>query len=699
MGAYQKNKKVIALSLLIAATTLSLWAFTYTDTYRHWHWKRASLSDLQKSASQSPNDPLVQYYLGIKLQESGRHDVALPYLERAVGLNMDEANYRNAYAQSLLSTGQISLAFTSLKQFVQTHPDSSEGHLILARFYIAQSAYTKAIEELQAALKIQKDQPDAWLLLAISHKELNEIPLALESAKEATQRQPDNAAAQALLGEMLLQNNDITGAMTAFDRSLAKDNKQPILLTLKARTLQDRLGKFDEAAKIAEQAIALDKTLAEPSLILGRCYLGTKKPELALPLLETAARLAPDSPVPVQEIIQALKQLGRDPQVPQWEVEYKKRETSRAELRAIEDARTQRPDDPAAYKKLAAYWSKYGDVTRTVRYTATALKQEQDSIPVLVSAANALTDGGHPTDALVLAQQAVIANKENAGLNPGIHEALGNALLATGQAREAALHYQKVLEWWPDKSTLYKNKLDAFFAVRRKNPSPAMKLYLEALQIERQRLGPRASINPVKDKLLKAVALEPGNTEIRRELLRILVERNEPKEAMPVAEELLRQSPEDTIAHALYGVMLADIATNEVEYKRAEGHLARAKPDPTMQATLYYGVGQLAIRRKKPTEAVRYLTMAYQQAPSSDPICFALAQALRLNSQESEAQKLLQEYQARREEKQKEIDLLTRISESPDKKVLYQEAIQYYEQRGQTEQTVAIQRAMQKRFH
>jgi tetratricopeptide (TPR) repeat protein len=699
MGFYQKRKKTIALSLLIVAVPLSIWAMTYTDTYRQWHWKRATLPELQHAVVQQPNDPLIQYYLGTHLQELNQHTDALPYLERAMGLNIDDVTYRNAYAQSLLATGQITLAFTTLRQFVQTHPASVEGHLALARFYVAQAAYTRANEELQSALKITTNLPDAWLLLALSHKELNEIPLALDAVKEATQRQPSNPVAQALLGELLLLNSDVEGAMKAFDASLAKDPKQPYLLTLKARALQDRLGQFDVAAGIAEQAIALDSALPEPHLILGRCRLEAKNPSAALPEFETAARLAPDGSVPVREIVRTLKALGREAQVPAWEAELKKRDASHVEFQALDEARRQHPEDANVFKKLALYWARYGDVTRVVRYTATSLKQEQDSIPVLVSSANALTEMGHAQEGLALARQAVIANKDNAGLNPGIHEALGNALLTTGQVREAALQYQKALEWWPEKRDIYKQKLDNFFAIRRKNPSPAMKLYLEALQIERQRLGPRTSINPVKEKLQQAVALEPNNTEIRRELLRVLFERSEPKEAMPIAEELMRQSPEDTVGHALYGMMLADKATNEAEYKVAEAHLARAKPDPTMQATLYYGAGQLALKRQKPEEAVGYLTQAYQAAPTSDPICYALAQALQQTGKKTEAQKLLEEYQSRRAEKQEELNLLTRISEAPNEKKRYDEAILFYKERGKTEQSVAIEQAMQKRFH
>jgi predicted Zn-dependent protease len=165
-----------------------------------------------------------------------------------------------------------------------------------------------------------------------------------------------------------------------------------------------------------------------------------------------------------------------------------------------------------------------------------------------------------------------------------------------------------------------------------------------------------------------------------------------------VAEELLKQSPEDTVAHALLGVMKVETATTEADYREVRYHLNKARQDHSQHATADYGLGQLALRLNKPQEAVTVLREAYQHAPDSDPICYALAQAERQAGNTATAEKLLQEYQKRRDEKQKELDLLNAIADAPNDKARYDAAIAFYTKRGLTGQANAIRQALQERF-
>jgi Tfp pilus assembly protein PilF len=146
------------------------------------------------------------------------------------------------------------------------------------------------------------------------------------------------------------------------------------------------------------------------------------------------------------------------------------------------------------------------------------------------------------------------------------------------------------------------------------------------------------------------------------------------------------------------GVLLVETASTEEEFNTVQFHLNKAKSDPVMSPTVYYGAGSLALRRQQPDAALVALRKAREMAPDSDPIRYALAQAERLNGNAKEAEKLLREYQNNQKEKQAEVDLLKRIADNPDQPGLYQDAIAFYEKRGRSAQVAAIRQEMRRRF-
>jgi tetratricopeptide (TPR) repeat protein len=274
---------------------------------------------------------------------------------------------------------------------------------------------------------------------------------------------------------------------------------------------------------------------------------------------------------------------------------------------------------------------------------------------------------------------------------------MGNALLALGRAHDAAIQYETAARWWPEKREVYRKKLDAFFAQQAAHPTEAMRLYGQAVTLEHSQVGPL--LPEVLDLLHKAVTLEPKNVVIRRELVRVLFERQERErgDAIREARALLALSPDDTVGHALLAVLLVnsdtDVNLDEVQY-----HLNQAKADPTMASVVYYGAGRLALRRNQSDAALVALRTARRLAPDSDPICYALAQAEHLYGSKEIADRLFKEYAQRRAKKSEEVELLRSIGQNPDQPTLYRKAITFYQQNGQVAQAAAIQREFQRRF-
>jgi cellulose synthase operon protein C len=686
----QRVTKRVAIALLVAAVPLSLWSLTYTEAFREWRWSRATLAELRQNTDRSPNDPTLMYEVGTRLNAEGRYAEALPFLERAVGLDLGRAKYRDAWAKALLATGQMSQAFAILQEYARTHPGSPEGHLYLARFYVAQNATDRATEELDAVLRLKPGLGEAWWLYAVALQAQNEIPLATEKAREAARLEPRNAAYHALVGQLLLTGGDHDGALTAFDAALKSDPALVPALVGRARVLLNHRNAPAEALTLTDRALASDSANPEAHYLRGLALAALARPTEAVPALERAAELAPDDASPANE----LRRLATGANRARWQAEWKRRNDLLEEQRRLEEAHRQKPDDAPTTKALARHWARRGDAVRAVRYHAKALRSEQDAPPALIAAANDLTAGGHPDQAVALLKRVKAATQ----MNPASFEAMGDALLAQGLAREAALEYETAARWRPEKRAEFKKRLDAFFARQAAAPTEAMKLYAQAVATDQSRLGPRSTGNQVRDLLQRAITLEPKNTQIRREWVRILFERREREAAITAARELLEISPDDTVGHALLAVLLVEKAVTEAEFNVVQGHLNRAKSDPAMSGVVYYGAGLLNLRRRQNDAALVALKKAFEIAPESDPVVYALAQAYRANGKEAEAKRFFAEYQRRQDEKQAEVDLLKRVADNANQPAPYRELVAFYRKRGLTAQAEAVRQEFRRRF-
>src|SRR5579871_586185 len=131
----------VLLLVAVAAGTLAVCAVPYTALYRNARFSRLRLEELAGIQERYVNDPIFLTYFGRRLNERQQFTQALPVLERAAGLDPDSAPARDEWAKALLGTGQVSLAYGQLRQFLGTHPQSAEAYLLLGKYYVTQQDF------------------------------------------------------------------------------------------------------------------------------------------------------------------------------------------------------------------------------------------------------------------------------------------------------------------------------------------------------------------------------------------------------------------------------------------------------------------------------------------------------------------------------------------------------------------------------
>ena len=694
MALSRRQKKLFAGGLFSVAIPLSLWSATYSEPFRIWKLGRASDADLIQEAPKRLNDALHQLELGRRLIKNGEGARAVPYLARAYGLDPNRWPSADAYSQSLLQAGQITSAFAVLSQFVRLNPQNAEARLGLAQFYAAQGAFQRASEEAAESTKLDAGSSASWMLLAEARRQLNQPPGAVEAARRAVACADASPAALILLGDLLLGTGDTRGARINLEKAVAKDSKSAAGHTLLARACLEEPRNLELAERSARRTTELAPDSSEGFLLLGRVALAKNGPISAVAPLEAAARLSPDDPRPATELRRALLAASKPTEAAAWEAEERRRQKLVEDLRRLEDARRQNPGDPKVFASLARYWAERGDVVKTIRYRSSALRQEQDAPKVLVSAVRDLTLGGRTREAIALIERVLATEKKN----PEAYEAYADALLAQGLGREAALQYDQATVFWPKKRDDYQKRLEAFFATSKVGGTPARVLLAKARRVAAARVGPATLTEEVRSLVARAVELAPDDAVVQREWLRVLFERREWAEARKAGEILLKLSPGDTVGHAIVAVLLLEDATTEAQRNVVQGHLNIAKQDPTIEPLVLYGAGVMANQRKQGDVAVTMLRKAAALAPTSDPILFALASAERLAGNEAAAKKALAEYEARLKTKERAVQLLGAISDSPEKPETYDAAVAFFTKQGQREQAAAIQAERRRRF-
>src|SRR5436305_8033491 len=73
-----------------------------SPAYHEWRVSHQSLPALLRERGRHPQDPVVLYYIGRRLDQQGRFSEADGNLRNAVGLDPDSPRYRDEWARALL---------------------------------------------------------------------------------------------------------------------------------------------------------------------------------------------------------------------------------------------------------------------------------------------------------------------------------------------------------------------------------------------------------------------------------------------------------------------------------------------------------------------------------------------------------------------------------------------------------------------
>jgi tetratricopeptide (TPR) repeat protein len=695
------KKRLYMLSVLLAMTVgVACMYAPHHPAYNEWRFSRQSLAQLLPLQKQQQNNPVYLFYTSKQLLAAGHPEDAEKASRLAVQIAPDEARQREQWVDTLLATGQDSLAQGAIREFLARNPNSPAAHFLLGRYLVTQNVMDKAIEELTRAIDLDPKHGYAYMYLAIAHEDLRELPVAVEKAHKSVEIMPAEAQPALILGSLLQKTNRSPEARLQFLRAkeLSPDDSHVMrevgrFLLEHGTQPQDR----PEAKELLEKSYKKDIQDTQAAFLVARLYLEEKKYAEALPLLNQVETSRWSDPLVAKGLRDAYLGLNKSQDASLWDKKYQERTKIETDRRLVYEQLRVDPKKMSLHQKMAVLMAQSGDVKNCLKQFAVVQKRSAEDASVLIAGANALTDAGFPQESLALAHLALDKTQSN----PYAHEALGNAYLKLDRLIQAGQAYQMASGLLPSLKPILEKKVVDYNAKQNTN-SPAYQAIQRAFEKERYYFGRQKIGDDVIAEAKIAVGFEPRNTTYLAYLLRLYMNRGEQKQAIEISRKLLELAPDDWNVHVRLGILLLETASTEVQQQEAEKHLRSAMDaemlDNKTVALREYGFGLLYLARKQGEDAAAHLKQAATVDPEPAITYYKLAQAEQMAGHDDTAKKSLDYFNLLQKEAEEEHAALRAIADAPNNADLYKKAVALLQEHGKNDEASAVGIEAKRRF-
>jgi tetratricopeptide (TPR) repeat protein len=437
-------------------------------------------------------------------------------------------------------------------------PGSEETALNLARLYTEQGDPQRAIKVLSNLPEDDKTSKTEFVLGA-SYERLKDTPHAVEAYKKALELEPDNLDTERALAKVLLNDNQLAAALSAYQDIAAGDPTDPDAY-LHISEIQRRQGNYEEALTTLKKAKSLVSDSLEINFNEG--------------LIDDALGRYDDA-------VQIFEKLAADSEhtTGQYSESEKSNRSLFLERLAILYREQNKTDQAiATYQKMAelggeyashAYESEvdtyrdvhqYDKATQVATDAAAKLPKQRDLKLML---ALQLADSGHADEGIAMAKS--MLTKTPADLE--VYRQLANI-------------YTRLRRW--------KDASDAIDQAELLSKKPDDKFYVAFLRgtlFERQKLYDQAEVE-----FRKALAIDPNNSMTLNYLGYMLADHNiKLEEALDMIKKAVELDPQnyaylDSLGWAYYKLG---------QYNQAEDDLRKAVERNSMDATVHDHLGEL----------------------------------------------------------------------------------------------------------
>lgn len=211
----------------------------------------------------APDDPAVLHLLGVVAYQTGRRELAVERIGRAVAVKPDFPEALSNLGNALKELGRVEEALACYRRAAALKPDFPEPRHNLGSVLYELGRLDEAVAAYSEALALRPDYVDCLSNLALARRDQDRIPEAVELLRRAVALRPDHAEALSNLGLILLKQ-DRPGEAAALLRRAVAGHPGHVRATANLGLALEELGEIEEAAATHERAMALDPDFDEP---------------------------------------------------------------------------------------------------------------------------------------------------------------------------------------------------------------------------------------------------------------------------------------------------------------------------------------------------------------------------------------------------------------------------------------------------
>lgn len=210
----------------------------------------------REALARDPNHFDSLHLLGIIGQQTGRYDLAIDMIGRAVALNESSATFHNNLAEALRVAGRHAEAATHARRAVELEPTFAEAHMNLGNALKQQGKNDEAAAEYESALSLKPNYAEAHANLGVARMDQGRLDDAIASYRRALAIHPNFPAAEMNLGIALHQKGEWDEAASHYRRALGLAPNYVLAHINLGDTLFEQ-GQLDEAVSQYEAALRI----------------------------------------------------------------------------------------------------------------------------------------------------------------------------------------------------------------------------------------------------------------------------------------------------------------------------------------------------------------------------------------------------------------------------------------------------------
>jgi tetratricopeptide (TPR) repeat protein len=243
--------------------------------------------------AEEPNHADAMQLLGAVAGQTGRVDLAIELIQKAIVLNPKIAAYQNNLAKILCDQGRFEEAIAACKAAIGLDPKLAEAQNNLGNAFLASGKHVEAIAAYRAAIAIRPDYFDAMRNLGVVLGRIGDCEGAVAVYRRMGELRPGEADVQNNLGNVLVRLDRIDEAIGAYGKALGiqPGHFQAYNNIADAFRLA---GRLDESIAASRQAIAIRPDFAEAFNALGLALTTAKRLDEAIAALGRAVEIKPE---------------------------------------------------------------------------------------------------------------------------------------------------------------------------------------------------------------------------------------------------------------------------------------------------------------------------------------------------------------------------------------------------------------------